>query len=60
MKSLNSQPAARPSRRWPVALAVVATSAVLALGACNTMEGAGQDMQAAGAGLERESKDARD
>lgn len=54
-----SSPSDSKSRRWSMTLAVAATSAVLALGACNTMEGAGQDMQAAGAGLEREADEAK-
>ncbi|KJS43340.1 MAG: hypothetical protein VR70_02815 [Rhodospirillaceae bacterium BRH_c57] len=59
MRTPNSHQSESKSRRWSMTLAVAATSAVLALGACNTMEGAGEDMQAAGAGLEREAKDAK-
>ncbi len=58
MRSPNSR-SESTSRRWSMTLAVAATSAVLALGACNTMEGIGEDTQAAGAGLEREAKDAQ-
>lgn len=47
------------SRRWSMVLAVAATGTVLALGACNTMEGVGEDMQAAGGGLESEAEEAQ-
>lgn len=59
MRSRNDKLARTPkARRWSKALMVATTGAVLALGACNTMEGVGQDMQAAGQGLENEAEDA--
>lgn len=57
MRTRNDEPD-HPPRRWTRALMAAAAGAVLALGACNTMEGVGQDMQAAGQGLENEAEDA--
>lgn len=50
----------RPRRRSALlGAAALAAAAALGLSACNTMEGAGQDLQAAGEGLEREAEEAR-
>lgn len=49
----------RTPRRWTTVLLIAATGAVLALGACNTMEGVGQDMQAAGQGLENKAEESK-
>lgn len=48
------------SRRWSRLLAVATAGIALTLGACNTMEGMGRDMQSAGQGLENEAQDAND
>ncbi len=42
----------------PVLLAA-STSALIALGACNTIEGAGQDLSIAGQSLQQESQQAQ-
>lgn len=41
------------------ALAIFAMTAMFGLSACNTMEGAGQDIEAAGSKIEEKAEDAK-
>ena len=45
---------------WSLPLAMLMLVSVLAVSACNTMEGAGEDLQSAGGALEDKAEDANE